>query len=67
MLLDRWDNIDSLRDYNGPVEIYGARDDNLIACDHARNLARNISYANFQEIACGHNDWSSMAEVNIKR
>ncbi len=39
LLLDRWDNIQSLSRYQGPVEIYGARDDKVIPCSHARRLA----------------------------
>ena len=61
LLLDNWDNIESLQGYNGQVDIYGARQDTIIPCSHARNLAI-ATKANFHEIQGGHNDWSRMVE-----
>ncbi len=66
MLLDNWDNIHSLQNYQGPVDIFGARDDTVIPCSHAKNLAQQIPQANFHEIPCEHNDWWRMPKVKIR-
>ncbi|MHB8900665.1 MAG: alpha/beta hydrolase [Thermoguttaceae bacterium] len=66
LLLDRWDNIDAIRSYRGPVDIYAARDDDVIPCNHARNLAGHCSRARYQELPGGHNDWS-FSTVRIAR
>jgi pimeloyl-ACP methyl ester carboxylesterase len=66
LLLDRWDNIDALRSYRGPIDILGARDDDIIPCDHARNLAKHCEQARFQELPSGHNDWSFSTRVRIE-
>jgi hypothetical protein len=67
LLRDNWDNVESLRRYAGPVEIFGARDDTIIPIGHARALARQIPGARFIEITGGHNDWSQEDQVKIKR
>jgi len=67
LLLDRWDNIDALRTYDGPVDIFGARDDNVIPIEHARNLADHCPTAWFHEVSCGHNDWSYNTAIKITR
>jgi pimeloyl-ACP methyl ester carboxylesterase len=67
LVRDNWDNVESLRHYAGPVEIFGARDDTIIPIGHARALARQIPGAQFVEIPCGHNDWSQEDLVKIKR
>lgn len=67
LMLDRWDNIESLRSYQGKVDIYGARDDQVIPCVYARNLAENCPGASYHELECGHNDWSNSPTVRIRR
>jgi pimeloyl-ACP methyl ester carboxylesterase len=67
LLRDAWDNVESLRHYAGPVEIYGATDDGIIPIAHARALARQIPSAHFTAIAGGHNDWSRDEQVKIER
>jgi pimeloyl-ACP methyl ester carboxylesterase len=67
LLRDNWDNVESLKHYAGPVEIFGARDDTIIPIEHARALARQIPAARFIEIPGGHNDWSQEDQVKIKR
>jgi hypothetical protein len=67
MLRDAWDNVESLRHYTGPVEIFGAKDDAIIPIKHARALARQIPAAQFIAISGGHNDWSEDDQVKIKR
>lgn len=65
LLRDRWDNVEALRDYTGSVEIYGARQDSVIPCRHARNLARHCQSVQFTEMEGGHNDWGSNPSVRI--
>jgi pimeloyl-ACP methyl ester carboxylesterase len=67
LLRDRWNNVDSLRHYGGPVEIFGAVDDVVIPIEHARALAKQIPTARFTAIPGGHNDWSNDVQVKIRR
>lgn len=67
MLRDNWDNIRALRDYAGPVDVYGAADDRVVPCEHARRLAAALRNARFVLIAGGHNDWSACELVRIAR
>lgn len=66
LLLDRWDNIHALKHYRGPVDIYAARDDSMIPCRHARQLADRVHQATYYELPCDHNDWSTIPEVRIR-
>jgi pimeloyl-ACP methyl ester carboxylesterase len=65
LLRDRWNNIEALGNYSRPVEIYGAENDRIIPCAHARNLAAHLPGAIFTVIPGGHNDWSDSALVRI--
>jgi hypothetical protein len=67
LLRDPWDNVESLRRYAGPVEIFGARDDTIIPIGHAKALARQIPSARFIEIPGRHNDWAQEDQVKIRR
>jgi uncharacterized protein len=67
MLKDKWDNISALRGYAGPVDIYGATDDRVVPCEHARRLAAALPNARFILIPGGHNDWSNSDLVRIAR
>lgn len=67
MLHDAWDNVESLRHYPGPVEIFGATDDTIIPIEHAKALANQIPSAHFIAISGGHNDWSENDNVKIRR
>lgn len=67
MLRDAWDNVETLRHYSGPVEIFGATDDAVIPIEHAKALARQIPSARFTAITGGHNDWSGNSQVRIAR
>lgn len=67
LLLDRWDNIDSLRGYQGAIDIYGAEADTVIPIHHAKSLADACANARFQVIPGGHNDWSFCTEVKVSR
>ena len=66
VLRDRWDNVASLANYRGPVDIFGAEADDLIPVTHARALASTIPQARFTVIAGGHNDWSNGNQVQIR-
>jgi hypothetical protein len=67
MLKDNWDNIGALRGYAGPIDIYGAADDRVVPCGHARRLAAALPNARFVVIGGGHNDWSDNESVRIAR
>ncbi|MDA7916400.1 alpha/beta hydrolase [Verrucomicrobia bacterium] len=66
LLRDKWDNINALKDYDGPLEIYGAKKDTVIPIHHARALAESRSQAKFHEIEGGHNDWSHGEKVKFR-
>ncbi len=66
LLLDDWDNIESLRSYTGPVEVFGAVDDEIIPIRHARRLAEELPNVQLTEIDCGHNGWSMVQSVRIR-
>jgi hypothetical protein len=57
LMKDDWDNIEALKGYRGPVEIYGAIEDQVIPMQHAKNLAAHVPQARFQAVLGGH-DWS---------
>ena len=67
MLHDAWNNVETLKHYAGPVEIFGATDDVIIPTEHAKALAKQIPGARFIAIAGGHNDWSGNDQVKIRR
>jgi uncharacterized protein len=67
MLRDRWDNVEALRTYRGPVEIYAATDDEVIPFRHAKALADQHPGAILHAVSGGHNDWSRNGDVRISR
>jgi pimeloyl-ACP methyl ester carboxylesterase len=67
ILKDKWDNISALRGYAGPIDIYGAVDDRVVPCEHAKRLAAAVHNAKFVLIEGGHNDWSNSDLVQISR
>ena len=62
-LYDRWDNIASLANYKGKVDIYAGSGDMQIPAWHARNLAKNVKGAVYHEFEGGHNDWRGTTGV----
>ena len=66
LLSDNWDNIQALRDYRGPVDIFGAERDTVIPVRHARALAAAHPASRFTLIEGGHNDWSGPGKVQIR-
>jgi len=67
MLRDAWNNVEALKHYAGPVDIFAATDDTIIPIAHARSLASQTPSAHLTPIAGGHNDWSFSDEVKISR
>ena len=63
IMLDRWDNIESLRDYKGRLDIYGAKFDKVIPAQHARKLADSVKGSNYHEIPSDHNEWSDFVKL----
>ncbi|MEI6715426.1 MAG: alpha/beta hydrolase [Verrucomicrobiota bacterium] len=66
LLLDNWNNIAALKAYAGPVEIFAAKDDEVIPSKLARNLAASKPSAVFHAIAGGHNQWTMGNQVKIQ-
>jgi len=66
VLQDNWDNVAALRNYKGPVSIFGAQGDVVIPVSHARALADAIPSARLIIIDGGHNDWSQQGRVQIR-
>ncbi len=64
LLRDKWDNVACLSKYAGRVDIYGAAQDNVIPVAHARNLAKSLRGARYNEIACGHNEWADHITID---
>ena len=66
LLEAKWDNIESLSSYGGPVEIFAAKEDKVIPIEHAKKLAQSVPSARFHGIPGGHNDWSRDGHVAIR-
>lgn len=66
MMRDDWDNVKSLSHYNGPVDIFGAREDSIIPVKHAERLANAYKNATFTLVDGGHNEWSCNPRVVIQ-
>lgn len=66
LLLGSWDNVDALSGYRGPVDIFGAEQDEVIPIAHAENLARSLPQATFHRIPGGHG-WPSARAVQVRR
>lgn len=66
LLAGTWDNVEAMKDYLGPVEVFGAAQDEVIPVQHARALARELPQAQFHLIAGGHNDWPRSSAVRFR-
>jgi pimeloyl-ACP methyl ester carboxylesterase len=64
-LAGTWNNIEALRDYQGPVEVFGAQDDEVIPVAHARALAESKPGARFHLIPGGHG-WALGSAVSFR-
>ncbi len=65
LLAGAWDNIDALKDYRGPLEVFGAEKDEVIAVEHARLLAESLPQARFHLIPGGHG-WANGRDVSFR-
>jgi pimeloyl-ACP methyl ester carboxylesterase len=65
LLAGTWDNIKSLKGYTGPIEIFGAEKDEVIAVRHARALAQSVPQARFHLIAGGQG-WANGNDVAFR-
>ncbi|MDD2851905.1 MAG: alpha/beta fold hydrolase [Desulfuromonadaceae bacterium] len=66
LLQDNWDNVASLSDYKGQLEIFGARADTIVPIRHAWALADSKPSAIFHIIEGDHNDWANGLKVTIR-
>jgi pimeloyl-ACP methyl ester carboxylesterase len=66
LLAGSWDNVASLAQYDGPMEVFGAERDEVIPVRHARALAASRPQAQFHLIPGGHNEWSRAGAVRIR-
>lgn len=66
LLRDRWDNGAALAGYAGPVEIHGARDDQIIPLHHAQALAARVPGARYSVMPGGHNDWQWRGVLRVR-
>jgi uncharacterized protein len=66
VLAGTWNNAAALANYKGPVEVFGARNDQIIHVRHAQALARSRPQATFHLIDGGHNDWARQPAVRIR-
>jgi uncharacterized protein len=60
-----WNNEKSLKGYRGPVDIFGAIQDEVIPFEHAKNLAAHVPQAKFQPIIGGHGWVDTPSEVHL--
>ena len=66
LLSNDWDNRKALANYKGPLEIFGAKDDQIIPVPHAIALAGAVPGAKFILIDGGHNEWSQQPQVKFR-
>lgn len=66
LLAGSWNNVEALAGYDGPMDVYGARDDEIIAVRHARALAASRPQARFHLLPGGHNDWAGQPALQIR-
>ena len=65
-LWDNWNNIEALKEYRGPLQIFAARDDSIIPMAHAKALADSKPSASFHLIEGDHNEWATPGRVVIR-
>lgn len=66
VLQSDWDNAAALAHYQGPVDVFGAKDDWVIPVRHARALAEAVPGAKLVIFEGGHNDWAAGCRVQIR-
>jgi pimeloyl-ACP methyl ester carboxylesterase len=66
LLAGSWDNVQALAHYDGPMDVFGARRDEVIPVRHARALAASRPQAKLQLIDGLHNEWSSQRDPPVR-
>lgn len=61
-----WNNIEALKAYEGPLEIFAAKRDTVIPIRHAKALAASRPKTAFHEFDGGHNDWPYADRVSVR-
>jgi pimeloyl-ACP methyl ester carboxylesterase len=65
ILAGTWDNVDALKGYTGPIEIFGAEHDEVIPVKHARALAESLPQAKFHLIPINHG-WANLRGIAFR-
>jgi pimeloyl-ACP methyl ester carboxylesterase len=65
VLAGSWNNIEAMKGFKGPVDIFGAEHDEVIAVAHAQAFAASIPQAKFQLIPGGHG-WANGTDVSVR-
>jgi len=66
ILKNNWDNVAALSGFKGPIDIFGAEDDEVIPVRHAKALAAGVPVSRLVIIDGEHNDWSEGGRVKIR-
>lgn len=66
LLAGSWNNVESLSNYQGPMEVFGAECDTVIDVRHARTLAASRPQATFHLLPGGHNEWSRQPGLRLR-
>lgn len=61
-----WNNVEALKAYEGPLEIFAAKGDTVIPIRHAKALAASRPKTAFHEFEGGHNDWPYADRVSVR-
>ena len=67
LMRDQWNNVATLEKYTGPIEIYAARDDEVIPFKHAQALANALPGARLIEMSGGHSSWEFEDRFELPR
>ena len=59
-----WNNVRSLANFRGRLDIWGAIYDQVIPVRHAQALAKSLPRANYRELKSGHG-WADANEVDL--
>ncbi len=65
ILMGFWNNVEALQGYGGPVEIFGAEKDEVIAVSHAEALAKSVPQAKFHRVP-GTHGWANGRDVRVR-
>jgi hypothetical protein len=66
LLAGSWNNVESLANYRGPMDVFGASSDQVIHARHAQAPAASRPQAQFLLLQGGHNDWSAQPDLLVR-